>query len=276
MAYERIRSPKLSDAIVRQLESLILEGTLTPGERLPPERELAQRLEVSRPSLREALQKLHAMGLVAMRQGGGTFVAPVLSPTFTDPLLRLFQRHPETAYDLLEFRQALEGIAAYYAAGRVTAADREILERRLADMEAAHRRGDPLEEAEADAELHLAVAEAAHNVVLLHIMRGLFDLLRRGIVSSRERLYAREGVGDVLLQQHRALGEAVCAGDAEAARRAAHAHLVFVEETLREIDREEERLSRSRRRLRALAPEDASDETAGEGSSPGTDRSRPE
>ncbi|MDW7711740.1 MAG: FCD domain-containing protein [Deferrisomatales bacterium] len=252
MAFDRVRSPKISDAIVRQLESLILEGTLKPGERLPPERDLAHRLEVSRPSLREALQKLETLGLVETRQGGGTYVGAVLAPTLTDPLVHLFQRHPETVYDLLEFRQALEGIAAYYAAIRATDADRRILERRFGAMEEAHRRADPVAEAGADAALHLSVAEAAHNVVLLHIMRGLFDLLRRGIVSSRERLYTREGVREVLLRQHRGLYEALVAGDAEAARTAAHDHLVFVEGTLREIDREEGRRLRSERRLRTL------------------------
>lgn len=252
MAFDRVKSPKISDAIVRQLEARILEGTLRPGERLPPERDLAQRLDVSRPSLREALQKLEALGLVETRQGGGTYVSAVLAPTLTDPLVQLFQRHPETVYDLLEFRQALEGIAAYYAAGRATQADREILERRFSAMDEAHRRADPGAEAEADAELHLAIAEAAHNVVLLHIMRGLFDLLRRGIVSSRERLYTREGVREVLLRQHRHLCEALLAGDAEAARTAAHDHLVFVESTLREIERDEERRLRSERRLRTL------------------------
>ncbi len=254
MAFDRIKSPKISDAIVEQLESLILEGTLKPGEKLPPERELAQRLDVSRPSLREALQKLETLGLVETRQGGGSYVAAVLAPTLTDPLVNLFQRHPETVYDLLEFRQALEGIAAYYASTRATEADREILQRRFAAMEESHRRQDPVAEAVADADLHLSIAEAAHNVVLLHIMRGLFDLLRRGIVSSRERLYTKEGVREVLLRQHRALYQALMAGHAEAARAAAHDHLVFVEGTLRDIDREEERRLRSQRRLNSLGP----------------------
>lgn len=252
MAFERVKPPKISDAIVGQLEALILEGILKPGERFPPERDLAQRLEVSRPSLREGLQKLEALGLVETRQGGGTYVSPVLAPAFTDPLVQLFQRHPETVYHLLEFRHALEGISAFYAAGRATETDREILRRRIEAMEEANRRGDPADEAEADAEFHLAIAEAAHNVVLLHIMRGLFDLLRRGIVSSRERLYSRGGVREILLRHHRALYDALVAGRAEAARDAAHEHLGFVESTLREIDAEGAREDRSLKRLRTL------------------------
>ncbi len=73
MAYSKIRQPKLSDVIEQQLEFLILEGTLRPGEKLPPERELAKQFDVSRPSLREAIQRLEAKGLLLRRQGGGTF-----------------------------------------------------------------------------------------------------------------------------------------------------------------------------------------------------------
>ncbi|MGO2167442.1 GntR family transcriptional regulator, partial [Pseudoalteromonas sp.] len=70
----KIKAAKLSDVILQQLENMILEGSLAPGEKLPPERELAKQFEVSRPSLREAIQKLEAKGLVTRRQGGGTFV----------------------------------------------------------------------------------------------------------------------------------------------------------------------------------------------------------
>lgn len=70
----KIKAAKLSDVILEQLENMILEGSLAPGEKLPPERELAKQFEVSRPSLREAIQKLEARGLVTRRQGGGTYV----------------------------------------------------------------------------------------------------------------------------------------------------------------------------------------------------------
>ena len=86
MAYSKIRQPKLSDVIEQQLEFLILEGTLRPGEKLPPERELAKQFDVSRPSLREAIQRLEAKGLLLRRQGGGTFVQSSLWQSFSDPL----------------------------------------------------------------------------------------------------------------------------------------------------------------------------------------------
>ena len=119
----RIKPAKLSDQIVQQLEHMLLEGSFAPGQKLPTERELAAQFDVSRPSLREALQKLEAKGLVSRKQGGGTFVCDNLVGGLTDPLFELIGRHPESQFDLLEFRHALEGICAYYAALRGTKND---------------------------------------------------------------------------------------------------------------------------------------------------------
>jgi GntR family transcriptional regulator, transcriptional repressor for pyruvate dehydrogenase complex len=253
MAFERVKPPKLADTIVHQMEGLILEGILKPGEKLPAERELAERLSVSRPSLREALQKLEAKGLLETRQGGGSYIKDILLEGFTNPLVELLRDHPESSRDLLEFRQALEGIAAYDAAERATEADREIIQRRFEAMQEAHGRSDPSAEAEADAQFHLSITEAAHNLVLLLVMRALFDLLRRGIVSYREKLYTKEGVRESLFSQHEALCGAVLQGDAKRARLVALDHLTFVDETLRAIEREQAREDRSQKRLRTLS-----------------------
>lgn len=106
MAYGKIYQPKLSDVIEQKLRYLILEGILRPDEKLPPERELAKRFEVSRPSLREAIQRLEAKGLIRHRQGHGTFLHSNLWQSFSDPLTELLAEHPESEYDLFEIRHA--------------------------------------------------------------------------------------------------------------------------------------------------------------------------
>src|SRR5210317_375992 len=169
-----IRHPKVSDMVMEELEQQILEGSLRPGEKLPPERELATQFEVSRPSLREALQKLEAKGLIYSRQGGGSYVTDTVERAFFDPLAEIMATSPEAHFDLLEFRHALEGISAYYAALRGTDADREVIMLRFKTLCEAHERKDSVVEAKADAEFHLAIAEAAHNVFLLHTLRALF------------------------------------------------------------------------------------------------------
>jgi GntR family transcriptional repressor for pyruvate dehydrogenase complex len=247
-----MRQGKLSDSVAHRIETLIVEGVWKTGDRLPSERELAQQLEVSRPSLREALHKLEVRGLVETLQGGGTFVRPVLDENFGDPLHVLLKSHPETMMDFIEFRKTMEGISAYYAALRCTDADREIIRRRFEAMEVAHHENNPSLEAHLDAEFHLSVAEAAHNVVLAHVMGALFDILKDGVFQNRNRLYSRKGSRDLLLRQHRNLFEAVIEGDPEAARAAAHAHLNYVQEAIRELELTEYRNEISLHRLQRM------------------------
>ncbi|MEM7614379.1 MAG: GntR family transcriptional regulator, partial [Pseudomonadota bacterium] len=112
MTFQRIEPERIAGAIRRQIEGLILRGILRPGERLPSERDLAGQLEVSRPSLREALSELEDEGLIETRAGAGAYVADVLGSAFAPPLIRLFSTHSEALFDYLSFRRDLEGLAA--------------------------------------------------------------------------------------------------------------------------------------------------------------------
>ena len=249
-----MKAPNLSDLIAHRLEALILDGGLKPGQRLPPERELAARFEVSRPSLREAIKKLEAKGVVETRRGGGSFVSSMMDQGLLEPLMGMFRDHPETLQDLVEMRQALEGLAAELAARRATEEDRRLLTRYFEGMNQAYREGKGVEEqAKYDARFHLAVAEAAHNAVLLFFMRGLFNLMESGIFTALEKLHTLAGANDLIHRHHETLYRAVLEGDAKGAREAALEHLAYVRDTLREIDEENRRIERSRLRLQALA-----------------------
>ncbi|WP_151703978.1 FCD domain-containing protein [Nitrincola alkalilacustris] len=248
MAYPSVKQSKISDVIMLKMEEMILEGTLLPGQKLPPERELAVQFEVSRPSLREAVQKLAAKGLLISRQGGGTYVSENLGGTFSDPLLELFRNHPEAQYDLLEFRHALEGVSAYYAAVRSTAADKKILRERYEDLQRYHEQKAFDKEVSADVEFHLAIAAATHNMVLLHMMRALFNLMKQHIGDNLRNVYPKANWRSSIHHQHGVLLEAIEMGDPERARQAAHDHLVYVEEALLEQGKENTRLERALRR----------------------------
>ncbi len=254
MSFAHIQQRRLSDDIVEQLETMILEGTLQAGERLPAERKLAEQFGVSRPSLREAVQKLVAKGLVISRQGGGNYVSQEVGTTFSDPLLALLAEKPDAQKDLLEFRHTLEGACAYYAALRATPTDHERLDVAFAQLEACYASTDSAcraEEGLADARFHLAIAEASHNVVLLHTIRGLFDLLRGHVVTNIGGMYTqRSETRDMLIEQHRALYQAIKAGQAEQARHLSNQHIEYVCEVLAEVDEEQLRLQRSERRKR--------------------------
>jgi len=169
------------------------------------------------------------------------------------PYLPLFQGDPEYRFDVLEIRHALEGAAAWHAALRATAEDRARIARAFATMMDAHGKDDPAGEASADADFHLSIAEASHNLVLLQVMRGLFDLLQANISQSRERLYTSPRTFSPLSEQHREMMDAVLAGDPQRARAAALSHLEFVHTTLRTLDENEARRARASRLPSATA-----------------------
>lgn len=254
MSFAHIQQRRLSDDIVEQLETMILEGVLQAGERLPAERKLAEQFGVSRPSLREAIKKLAAKGLLISRQGGGNYISKKVGTTFSDPLLALLADKPDAQKDLLEFRHTLEGACAYYAALRATPADHERLDLAFAHLEACYENTIEdcrVEEGLADARFHLAIAEASHNIVLLHTVRGLFDLLRGNVMSNIGGMYPqRSETRAILIEQHRALHQAIKAGQAEQARSLSNQHIEYVCGVLAEVDEEQLRVQRSERRNR--------------------------
>lgn len=242
-----VRTQRIADAIAERIEQMILQGILRPGERLAAERDLAGKLAVSRPSLREALALLEKRGLIVGGRGGAT-VAHFLKP-FSAPLGELLADKPRVTVDYFEFRRLVEARAAGLAAQRATEIDRKTIAAILARMKTAHEIDDPHEEAEADANLHIAIYEAAHNVVFLHVMRVLSELLREGVFYNRDQLYRRAGTREILLAQHVAIAESVLAGDIGAAQRAADEHISFTFTTVEEIRQDRERLETSLSRL---------------------------
>lgn len=219
-----------------QLSALIRREGLRPGDRLPAERHLAKQLNTSRASLREALQGLLQSGIIRSRRGSGHYLqAPALGLADL-PMTRLIQQNPSYWHDIMEIRRALEAEAAYHAALRATEADHAKLAAHTASMEHTHEARDPQADAKADASLHLLIAETSHNLVLLHIMRGLFELLASSISHSLEKLYTRPKTFQTLTRQHKALISAILARQPDQARKAALLHLDFVAATLRQIE----------------------------------------
>jgi GntR family transcriptional regulator, transcriptional repressor for pyruvate dehydrogenase complex len=239
MPFQKVQPEKLAQSVVRQIELLILRGILRPGERLPSERELSERMGVSRPSLRDAVADLQDRGLLISRAGAGIYVADVLGSTFSEALVRLFATHDEAVFDYIAFRRDMEGLAAERAAQNASDTDLRVVGAVLAKMEAAHGRRNPEDEARLDAEFHMAIIEASHNVIMLHMMRSMYDLLREGVFYNRQVMFKQRMTRDTLLDQHRVINQALQARDPQAARRAVEAHLAFVERALADQQRAE-------------------------------------
>ncbi|MEM8980012.1 MAG: FCD domain-containing protein [Pseudomonadota bacterium] len=232
MPFEPIAPEKLSHAVVKQMELLILRGILRPGERLPSERELAERLAVSRPSLRDAIATLEGKGLLTTKAGAGVYVAQVIGSAFSEGLVQLLGAHDDALFDYIAFRRDLEGLAAARVAELGSDTDLAVINTIFEKMEAAHSQRSSKVEAELDARFHMAIIEASHNIVMLHMMRAMFDLLQKGVFYNRQIMFKQRATRDVLLEQHRAINDALQARDKKQAQQAVHDHLTFVEATL--------------------------------------------
>ncbi len=162
--------------------------------------------------MREAIQRLEAKGLLLRRQGGGTFVQSSLWQSFSDPLVELLSDHPESQYDLLETRHALEGIAAYYAALRSTDEDKERIRELHHAIELAQQSGDLDAESNAVLQYQIAVTEAAHNVVLLHLLRCMEPMLAQNVRQNFELLYSRREMLPLVSSHRTRIFEAIMAG----------------------------------------------------------------
>ncbi|MGL4409465.1 FCD domain-containing protein [Zoogloea sp.] len=228
----RLAVQRLSDTIAHELERRILEGALKPGDRLQPERELAVELGVSRPSLREAIQKLVSKGLLHSRQGGGTFVTDQLEAGFTDPWQEMLRQHPNIQADLLEFRGLLESEAAALAARRATDTDLQRIENAYNRVEALFAEGPGAavfeEQVAADLAFHQAVAEAAHNVVFGHLTSSLFRVTHDHIDRNLRHLRRLEEDWQELRTQHAAIWEGIRTRNPAAAHAAVRRHIDFV------------------------------------------------
>lgn len=222
------------EAVMRSLETSMLDGTWPAGARLPAERALAAEHGVARNTIREAIQRLAARGLLVSRRGAGVFVTDRLRTGIaSSPWGQLVADHPVLRDDILEFRRVLEGATAYFAALRATADDRKRIGAMLRELDEARRDNDMAREANADTRLHAAIAAASHNAMFLHLHTSVIGLLREHITTSGTGLRQQDDEASrLLLMQHRTLCEAICARKPEEARTAMQTHIDFVRSRL--------------------------------------------
>jgi GntR family transcriptional repressor for pyruvate dehydrogenase complex len=220
---EPVKSTRIYAEIVRQIRSLVSDGRLKSGDRLPPERELAEQFRVSRTSVREALRALESTGLIEIRAGEGAFVREVSVEALVEPLALVILNQREAIAELYEARRVLEppiaGLAARRASPDELAEMVRILEEQAREV-AAGRTGLPQ-----DAAFHTAIGEAAHNRAITRIVAALMDLL----TQTREESLQTPGRPQRSHQDHRRVLAAIQARDDEGARQAMLDHLIGVE-----------------------------------------------
>ncbi len=228
MNFQPIKPKKVSTQIAEQIRTSILAGEFAPGDKLPPERELAEMFGVSRPSVREALNVLASSGLVMSYQGGGTVVMSLVETSSSNSLSELIRVQQDRALDVIEVRKCMESWTAYYAAQRALPEDIRRMEEIVTGMERNLEGLLPSEDL--DANLHIVIARATHNIVWLHLMQSLFDAMKEFQQSVWRAVYITSEDHHQLYRHHRSIFEAIRSRDAEAAREAMMMHLTFAEQ----------------------------------------------
>ncbi len=238
-----------STAISHHLEELILDGTLQPGDKIPSERQLCQRLSASRPSIREALKELRGRGVIATEHGKGSFVIGMLDDRHNaNPLTRLYEKHPRLLYDLLEVRELLEGEASSLAAERGTTKDLyKITKAYQAMNQSPENKKDLLDTARLDHAFHRSIYEASHNPVLVHTLQSLMQLMLNSVVDSITSLYYLDRQKKQIDRHHLNIYNAIMNREPEKAKAMAIEHIHSIRDRMLEIEREEERSQRANR-----------------------------
>lgn len=221
-----IKPKKISDQVFEQIRELIFRGQLKAGQQLLPERDLADALQVSRTTVRNAINKMVVMGLLDHRQGQGTFVRSPDTWRQGNPLAAGIDSNETTVYDLLEVRLGLECNAAGLAAQRAEQKDLEFMERHVKELEEKVKSGQL--GVEADTSFHMAIAFATKNSFHVYIMKNFYDLLFVGIKKNLIHLYEQPENLEKILRQHIDIYNAIKGHNPESAYNAMQTHIHFV------------------------------------------------
>ncbi|MCC3371750.1 FadR/GntR family transcriptional regulator [Cohnella sp. REN36] len=219
------------EQMTEHLKRQIVEGKLRVGDKLPSTKEISERFGVGRSTTREALSALKAMGLIEIRQGGGCRVIASIPAAPAIPELEALRVNRETLLELLEVRKTLELSIAAIAAAKRTEADVRALRGLAREMASAI--GDDKEGERTDLQLHLLLAKATGNQIMLGLFESITGQLERAIREVRRaELYANRSVAERLYAEHAAIVDAVADGDPEAASSRMSEHLRHVESIL--------------------------------------------
>jgi GntR family transcriptional repressor for pyruvate dehydrogenase complex len=230
--YLPVKQKQVSTLVFEQLRDNIFRGQLSPGEQLPPERELASTMQVSRTSVRNAITQLITMGYLETRQGKGTSVVDRRGTSANNPFANIISSGRSSVDELLEFRIGLGTHGVTLAAERATESDIKFLE---SVMEGAGKSGSNVQaETEADIAFHMGIAYATHNSVYVDLTRQFYEYMFYRLKELHSFLYEVKANLDQIEQQHGAILTGIKAHDPDATRISMLHHIQFLRDVLRE------------------------------------------
>ncbi len=209
----------ITELVVQRIKELLEQGELKAGSRLPPERELAEMLNISRPSLRTALKALSVMGIIRAKPGAGTYIADSLPEVFTEPMRFMTLIHNTSDEELFEARLIIEAGLAELAAERASSSDLRALSDEIEAMRETV--GDPEQFLVHDVRFHQAIARAAGN----NVMSGVMDTVAHLLYHLRRQTIARASSFAEAIDWHQKIYEAIKKRDPKRAKEAITGHL---------------------------------------------------
>jgi GntR family transcriptional regulator, transcriptional repressor for pyruvate dehydrogenase complex len=234
IAFTPVKSKRLYEEIVDQIQQLISGGQLKPGDKMLSERELADRLQVSRVSVREAIRSLEMLGFMEIRQGEGTFVRDTNADDVIRPLALFLAVERGSLLDMFEVRRIFETATSALAAERATDEEAEQIGTLIEKMKDRIKHGDSDKAEEYDAGFHYAVAEATHNSLLIKLLRTVHEEWSKAVsAGSQQLLLDSANNGQKIIDQHTRVYQAIKAHDAATASQAMLEHVTFAERELR-------------------------------------------
>ena len=225
MEFREITPVRLYESVIEQIMNLIKNNKLKPGDKLPPERELAEKLSISRGSLREAFRVLESRGLIKSKPGGGRYIREIRKNGHSSTENIILSLEKSSILELLEAREMFEVKIAKIAAQKATPEDIELIEEALNKIneEEELKYG---KETESDTEFHLAIASASHNFVFVNIIKLHLDLLK----ETREKTWKIPGRREEQQEEHQTIFQAIKEHDSKKAGEAILKHLRNVRE----------------------------------------------
>lgn len=212
--FQPVRNKRLHQQIFEQIQALILNGELKPGDKLPSERVLVEMLKASRNSIREALRSLEILGIIECRHGGGNFIRCDMRSGLIEPLSIMFQLHGGNFTDILEVRRSLEAEAIALAAVRITPEQSECLRNIIEKIRVEK---DEDESIRLDKEFHLKIAEFSGNMLLLAFLTAISSILEKSIKDGRRVIMRSFRNHKELFKAHEKIYASIAAHDKDAA-----------------------------------------------------------
>jgi GntR family transcriptional repressor for pyruvate dehydrogenase complex len=226
--FKPIRLERISQKVASQLKKAISNGVFRVGQRLPSERELAEQMGVSRPSIREAVQQLELQGIVEIVHGGGTVVKNITEQEILKPIEIFLGGDRQRVLELTEIRALLETWAARRAAQNRTEEELSRMSSYLEEMKDDFEKGRV--RYEIDFKFHTEIVAAAHNTIFLHLMSSIYQLVSYSIQLHREKVFVTREDQQKILNHHLGVFKAIQEKDPEAAEARMRDHLTYVVE----------------------------------------------